>query len=206
MELDHVVVAVSDLDTAAHVLRTRYGLATVEGGRHPDWGTANRVVPLGATYLELVAVADERTATGNAFGRWIAASSGGPLGWAVRSSPLEAVAARLGLEIAPGSRETATGEVLRWRIAGIAEAAAEPCLPFFIEWGRQTPFPGRTHLEHPCGRARLVRIELEGDVERTIGWLGVQAPFAVIRPGRPRVGRAVLEVDGSEFTLEGGVG
>src|SRR5687767_15772991 len=36
----------------------RHGLASVDGGRHRDFGTANRIIPLGSTYLELVAVVD----------------------------------------------------------------------------------------------------------------------------------------------------
>jgi hypothetical protein len=58
----------------------------VAGGRHPGWGTANRIVPLGNTYLEVVAAVDAAEADGSPFGRWVAAApSGGPLGWAVRT-------------------------------------------------------------------------------------------------------------------------
>ena len=35
-ELDHVLVAVSDVVAAARVLEDGYGLTTVEGGRHPS--------------------------------------------------------------------------------------------------------------------------------------------------------------------------
>ena len=58
MELDHVLIAVTDLEAAAREVETRIGLSSVEGGRHRDWGTANRIVPLGSSYLELVAVVD----------------------------------------------------------------------------------------------------------------------------------------------------
>src|SRR5581483_1601628 len=46
-ELDHVLVAVVDLAKAARELEARYGLSSIEGGRHAGWGTANRIVPLG---------------------------------------------------------------------------------------------------------------------------------------------------------------
>ena len=36
LELDHVVIAAADLEAAAIVLEERYGLHSVEGGRHPD--------------------------------------------------------------------------------------------------------------------------------------------------------------------------
>ena len=61
-ELDHVLIAVSDLETAASEVEQRHGLASVEGGRHQGLGTANAIVPLGGTYLELVAVVDEAEA------------------------------------------------------------------------------------------------------------------------------------------------
>jgi hypothetical protein len=32
--------------------------------------------------------------------------------------------------------------------AGVEQAAAEPCLPFFIEWGKETPFPGQAPVSH----------------------------------------------------------
>jgi Glyoxalase-like domain len=59
LELDHVLIATPDLEAAAAELDDRYGLTNVPGGRHPRWSTANRIVPLGDTYLELVAVVHE---------------------------------------------------------------------------------------------------------------------------------------------------
>jgi hypothetical protein len=56
--VDHIVYAVDDLEAAAERLRREFGFASVVGGRHPGWGTANRIVPLGREYVELVAVVD----------------------------------------------------------------------------------------------------------------------------------------------------
>ena len=111
LAIDHVIVPVADLASAAAVVESRYGLASVEGGRHPTWGTANRIVPLGDTYLELVAVVDEAMASQSPFGTWIAtATVGEPLGWVVRTSAIDDVARRLGLAVAagPGSRPEAS--------------------------------------------------------------------------------------------------
>ena len=60
--LDHVVVAVADLEQAAAVFLERYGLASYEGGRHAGLGTANRIVPLGREYVELLGVVDHEAA------------------------------------------------------------------------------------------------------------------------------------------------
>src|SRR5215217_5363619 len=151
LELDHVLIAVADLAAVAQELEARHGLASIEGGRHPGWGTANRIVPLGEAYLELVAVVDEAQAAQSAFGSWLAQASRArakPLGWAVRTNELDGVASRLGLAVAAGSRATRGGQLLRWRLAGIEQAAAEPSLPFFIEWEPGTPLPGRRQATH----------------------------------------------------------
>lgn len=45
--IDHLIVCVGDLDEAARSFKDRLGLNSVEGGRHPGHGTANRIIPLG---------------------------------------------------------------------------------------------------------------------------------------------------------------
>jgi hypothetical protein len=132
LEIDHVVIATGDLDAAARALEAEHGLVSIAGGRHPNWGTANRIVPLGDAYLELVAVVDEATAAASAFGRWVAGASAGilrPLGWAVRTNELDGTTQRLGVPASPGSRSREDGQTLRWRLAGIERAAEEPALP-----------------------------------------------------------------------------
>jgi hypothetical protein len=64
------------------------------------------------------------------------------LGWCARTDDLDEVAGRLGLTIADGARSRPDGTVLRWRMAGLERSAEEPTLPFFIEWGEGTPYPG----------------------------------------------------------------
>src|SRR2546426_11665264 len=120
LAIDHIVLPVADLDLAAAEIATRHGLISVEGGRHPAWGTANRIVPLGDSYVELVAVADRETADQTAFGRWIAAARPGrPLGWAVRTDAIDAVGRRLGLPVVPGFRDPPGGRRISWRSAGV---------------------------------------------------------------------------------------
>ena len=128
MDLDHVVIAVRDLAEAADEVE-RYGLASIAGGRHAGWGTANRIVPLGATYLELVAVVDADEAAASAFGRWVAGAGPdpiAPLGWVVRTGDIAAVAERLELSVSTGSRPAGDGSLLQWQLAGIDASAAEP--------------------------------------------------------------------------------
>jgi Glyoxalase-like domain len=187
--LDHVLIAVSDLAEGGRRLEKEHGLASVEGGRHPGWGTANRIVPLGATYLELIAVVDEAEAVESTFGRWVASAAPGQLlGWAVRTDRLDDVVGRLGLTVDGGARVAPDGAVLRWRTAGKEEAVSEPSLPFFIEWDAATTHPGQAGPED----ARLERLEIEGDARGLANWLGAHALPIVVREGPPRVARVVI--------------
>ena len=200
MELDHVLIAVTDLEAAARAFESRHGLASVDGGRHHDFGTANRIIPLGSTYLELVAVVDPAAAAASSFGWWVArgaSDEGRLIGWAVRTSSLDDVSARLELPIRSGSRVTPSGAELRWRSAGIDEAIAEPCLPFFIEWGEGVPYPGA--VEAP--RATIARLVLQGSADRVAGWLGERTlPIRVI-DGPAEVAAVVLSAASGEIIL-----
>lgn len=202
LELDHVLIPVDDLDAAARELAATHGLASVEGGRHAAWGTANRIVPLGDAYLELVAVVDPAVAADTTFGRLVAdAAKGRPLGWVVRTQPLDDVASRLGLTPAAGSRTRPDGTVIRWRTAGMETALAEPPLPFFIEWGEGTEPPGRTPIVHPAGAVRLDHLVVAGDADRLRSWLdGVELPI-LVRPGRPGLDQVVLQGDRGRIVL-----
>jgi hypothetical protein len=196
---------VADLAAATREVEARHGLASIEGGRHPGWGTANSIVPLGEAYLELVAVVDDPEAAQSPFGRWVAEARptlAEPLGWAVRTDALDEVARRLGLTIGAGSRATRGGELLRWRLAGIEQAAAEPSLPFFIEWGRETPLPGRTPITHPAGPVKLAQLQLDGDADRLAAWLGAHRLPISVRPGRPGIRSIVLKGAAGEIVLD----
>ena len=200
MELDHVLIAVTDLEAAAREFEARHGLASVDGGRHRDFGTANRIVPLGSTYLELVAVVDPSAAAASSFGWWVdrgATDEGRLIGWAVRTPALDEVAGRLELPVRSGSRVTPSRTELRWRSAGIEEAIAEPCLPFFIEWEEGVPYPGA--VDAP--RATIDRLVLEGSADRVAAWLGEHTlPIRVI-DGPAEVAAVVLSTPAGEIIL-----
>jgi len=190
IELDHVLMAVDDLEAAAKEVEQRHGLASVEGGRHQGLGTTNRIVPLGETYLELVAVVDEAEAVAGGFGGWVAEGVRPRLlGWCVRTDDLDAVAARLGLTIADGSRARPDGTLLTWRMAGLERSAEEPSLPFFIEWGNGTPYPGEALAQS----ATIDELRLQGDPGRIAEWVdGAKLPLS-LGEGEPAVLAVVLD-------------
>jgi glyoxalase-like protein len=204
VKLDHVLIAVPELRAAGLEIEEHYGLASVEGGYHPAWGTANRIVPLGDSYLELIAVVDAAKAGKSAIGRWVASavsSTPRPLGWAVRTAQLDEVARRLGLSVHAGSRTTPGGDEVHWRSAGLDLAAAEPSLPFFIEWGPNTRLPGRAEIQHSAGAARIARLVLTGDAGRLAAWLGDHQLPIVVSAGKPAVTAIHIAVDRGEIIV-----
>lgn len=139
--IDHVVIAVRDLDVAAHELQESVGIAVTGGGRHPALGTANRLAWLGDTYVELVTIVDEAVAAGSWLGGPVAAAladGGGFVTWAVASDDLEGDVASfraLGADYGEpfdGERTRLDGDIVRWRLAIPSRlGSAEP--PFLIE-------------------------------------------------------------------------
>src|SRR4029078_12261149 len=99
LRVDPVLYAVTDLDSGAARFEEDLGLDSIPGGPHPDWGTANRIVPLGPDYLELVCVVDRTKAEAWLFGRLVVEAGDGLVGWSVGTDDLDRVARRLGLEI-----------------------------------------------------------------------------------------------------------
>lgn len=150
---------------------------------------------LGDAYLELVATVDAEAAARSSFGRWVRASQSDvlrPLGWAVRTTDLDDVASRLGLTIEEGSRTGRNGELVRWRFAGVEEAAAGPALPFFIEWAAGTRLPGRTRTVHATREVSIAEIRVSGEPQHIKSWLGTHKVPLDIRPGTSAITAVIL--------------
>jgi hypothetical protein len=189
----------------SRALGDRYGLRSVEGGRHPDWGTANWIVPVGDAYLELVAVVDERVAARSPFGRWLAGARplvSQPIGWAVRTRSIDAAATRHGLSVIAGSRTAPSGQLLTWRLAGVEQAAAEPHLPFFIEWGEGMPHPSSALGAGSNDSVKIARLELAGDADRLWAWLDYQGGPITVDSGPPGVTKEVIATPGGEVGID----
>src|SRR6059058_3636457 len=54
--LDHIIIGVNNLNEATTAFSHNLGLAVSGGGIHPSGGTANRIIVIGDTYLELITV------------------------------------------------------------------------------------------------------------------------------------------------------
>lgn len=207
--IDHAVLAVSDLDRAGERLHRDLGLASVPGGVHPRWGTGNRIVPLGDSYIELIAVVDHDVGSSTSLGRALLASSdGGRDRWfaiCLSDTELEVTARRLGLQVEAGARTRPDGVELRWRGAGIDDGARDSWLPFFIAWDVPAELhPGRTTTRHEVGATGIASVEIVGDHVRLREWLGPEGdglPFDV-SDGDPQIRAVDLSLgDGTTLRL-----
>ena len=174
--VDHLVVAVDDLRTAAHELERTVGMRCTGSGRHEGLGTANRIAFLAdGSYVELMAIEDADAAKRGPIGRATlrALDYGGGLAWyALNDDELPITVAALraaGSSIGPvvaGSRRRPDGELVRWWTA-MAEPSGPYGVPFLIrharfgaEWS-PAAVAGRAAIPHPAGApVSLLRVEL----------------------------------------------
>jgi hypothetical protein len=206
LRLDHVVYAVPDLDEAAIRFRESFGLDSTEGGRHERWGTANRIVPLGDQYLELVAVVDAPAAAETGFGRGVLERAAGGGGWftiAAVADDLDAVASRLGIEVDSGSRTRPDGKTVRWRMAGLDDPRREPWMPFFLIWDvGGNLHPGRARAGHGVRANGIAWVEVGGDSERLQAWVGGdELPIRFVEAD-PGIHRVAISTAHGELVIE----
>ena len=179
MRIDHVIWATRDRDAAAARFARDHGLAAAGGGRHDGMGTHNLIVPLGGGYLELLAVVDADEAASSPLGRTVSERlervGEGWMGWACVVDDVDPIAERLGTEVSTISRDGFSA-----RLTGVAEALAEPSLPFFVERGEGTPDPGEG-----ADAGGLTWVEVAGDAERLREWLGGVGLPVRVQPGEP---------------------
>jgi hypothetical protein len=199
IELAQVILGVRDLEAATSRVRA-LGLEVVDGGLHPGLGTANRIVPLGRQYLELLGVVDRAAAERSDYGRALLRriEPGDRLvRWSLRTDRIDDVASRLGLQTERRGRVRPDGVRLSWRAAGLAVSLERPWLPFFVQWDDEGLFPGVSPAVHACGAARIGWLEVRaGDAAMLTRWTaGASAPLRSFdgEPGLRQVGLAAAD-------------
>jgi hypothetical protein len=205
VEFDHAIYAVRDFEAAARRFREEFGLGAVPGGRHAGWGTANWIVPLGSSYLELIGVENEEEATRDFLGQHlmtVLAEGERFVGWCVRPDSFDQTVARLGLEVGEGSRVRPDGSTVRWRSADVASTMVDPSRPFFIEWLVPDELhPGRMEADHRIQSNGISWVEVQGDEEEVRSWLGTDDLDVRITPGSPALLSVGIAIEGGEIVL-----
>ncbi len=205
MRIDHVLFGAADLEAAGDRLEAEFGLPSVPGGRHRDWGTGNRIAPLGSFYLELIGVLDQEVAAGNFLGRYLheqVADRDRLVGWCL-ATDVQTTADRLSLEVTPSSRTLPDGRSIDWRLAGLSEAIESRYLPFFIQWD----VPGELHPGRMSVRPRIEVtdspvVEVAGDAAQLSSWLGGTLPdWVVIVDGTTGIQALRIPTSSGEIVL-----
>jgi hypothetical protein len=177
MRLDHLSYAAGPEGLAACVQRlgSRLGAGFSDGGIHPSFGTRNFVLPLAdGCYLEVVEALDHPAVDRAPFGRAVrdrTADGGGWLAWVISVEDIASIEQRLSRIAAAGHRRRPDGLDLRWAQIGVNDVAADPQLPFFVEWH----VPRSEHPSSGGSRVRLQRLEIAGDEKTVEEYLGSSA-------------------------------
>lgn len=216
VRLDHLVLAVPELETAVAEIRREWGCAVHPGGRHPRWGSWNAVVPLeGGAYLEIIAPHPDPPEVGRRVFGLDHVTEPVLATWAVRpvgagpGGEVEALAGALrdaGVDPGPlqsGSRRTPDGRLLTWRLTDPFAGRLDGTVPFLIDWGG-TPHPSGVG-EAEAALASLAVGHPEGPrLSGALAALGAGGVCRVVASKAPLL-RATLSVPGGAVTLAGPV-
>jgi len=229
LTLDHVVIAVMDLDAAAADYTALLGRAPSWRGEHPTYGTRNVLFRIENTYVELLGLGgqpggDPRWA--GELARFLDAHGEGVYALALGTLNVDATVRDMrgrGLEVIDpadgGGVDSTTGALRRWRNAWVAPRSSNGIRVFFIEHKsppdalRPAPFAAG---EGACVRRMDHAVVLSADMEASRRvWNDVlQARLALDRtfPDRNRrifffrLGDITIEISGGARQSEEGIG
>lgn len=168
--LDHIIIGVRDLEEARETFREELGLVASGGGIHATGGTANRIIVIGDTYLELITVRTPAEAHASIVERL--AKGEGYLNLVLSSNDIQvdsaAMKARDVSLVGPekGSLKAGDGRVRGWFRTNIERPDLTQHYPFLIQHDstgeeRRTRLAGwTTPPEHPLGVTKVLSTTL----------------------------------------------
>lgn len=176
--LDHVIIAVGDLERAAATFRA-LGFTLAPRGEHAEWGTANHCVMFGDDYLELLAARAEG-APADRVRAFTAARGDGLMGLVWGTEDAAADSARLGLEPPGDLSRTIEGEVACFK-AGVLPPETTPGVASFL-CQHLTPRVLRREgwTEHANGALRILSVTalMAEPLEQMAAWDRLIGPAA----------------------------
>jgi hypothetical protein len=148
--VDHILLGVPNLDRGIDWVDKRLGVRAAIGGVHPDAGTRNALLSLGAGhYLEIIAP-DPAQPAANDRRNLRRLSEPRLIAFAVTTNSIDSIVAKATkarLQVSgpnDGSRRLPSGTMLRWQTLTIPnelEAGVIQPVPFFIQWSAGSPHP-----------------------------------------------------------------
>ena len=206
LALSQIIFGVRNLDAASHRVAA-LGFDVLDGGVHPGVGTANRVIPLGEQYLELLGVVAPEQARRSEYGQSLlrAIADGDRLvRWSLRTDAIDDVAQRLGIDVEARTRRRPDGELLSWRAAGLKCALEDATLPFFMQWDRAEQYPGLMRATHRNGARGVVSLSLTPrDAARFQRWSdGADAPLDIRADPEPGLRCVAVATNRGELVID----
>jgi hypothetical protein len=206
LALSQIIVGVCDLDAATARFRAM-GFDVLDGGVHPGIGTANRLIPLGSQYVELLGVVSPTLARESEYGRsLLRATAGGDrlVRWSLRTDSIEEVAARLQLAVERRRRVRPDRVELTWRAAGLSVSLADATMPFFMQWDHDEQYPGALKATHENGAYTVTSLSLTpGDDRQFFSWTeGAEVPLRLLS-GEPGLWSFGVETSRGELIIRG---
>ncbi len=187
--VDHLVLAVSDLQQGIEWFEQKTGVRAVVGGKHPGRGTQNALISFGGRqYLEILAPDPQQSGNPRAV-ELLKLTSPRLVLWASATEEIDTLAqnAKAGklLVFGPidGSRMRPDGKLLKWRSLNVARPEDQQVVnfnvvPFFIQWDKDSLHPSQ---DSPAG-CRLLSLEFSHPEAESISvamkTLGIKAKVA----------------------------
>lgn len=184
-KVDHLIFVVPDLEDGRDKFEQLLGVRPIIGGRHPQYGTHNAQLSLGATtYLEIIAPDPDADipAEDVLFGL-DTFQKPRLMTWVLHTDEIDSLAAsakaanvNLGT-VESGERVKPDGTVVSWKLTDPTAMPFNGAIPFLISWG-DTPHPAGSapragelislRIEHPeleRVRPALLTLGVEMDVQ-----------------------------------------
>ncbi|WP_161881642.1 VOC family protein [Deinococcus alpinitundrae] len=200
--IDHLVIAARSLGEGAAWLEERLGVPLSPGGEHPTFGTHNRLLSLGGSYLEVIAVNPDASAPTRP--RWFgldmpavqARLKGGPalIHWVARTPRLPLAGQGEALALSRGR--------YAWTLT-VPQDGSLPlggALPSLITWQGESPAAA---LPDVGVRLQILTLETPqpGDLRTALSALELVALVTVQQA--PKISlRALLNTPNGEVVLE----
>lgn len=166
--LDHVIIGVRDLDEATRIFRDNLGLIPSGGGVHTSGGTANRIIVIGDTYLELIAVRTAKDAQASMVNRLTKGE--GYLNFVLSSNDIQADSAAMrerGIALVgpkSGTLNAGDGRSRSWTRTNVERPDLTQHYPFLIQHDstgeeRRSRLAGwATPPMHPLGVSKVLSV------------------------------------------------